>query len=327
VSCYTGDPHPIRKRWDARPPENQEHLCSVEGIAACIGADMFIGTELDQEAIEALSAYHVVLVDLHAALAKAVLELTRVHDFVAVFQEGPGCIWNTLPLGDRERYIKALRAARLVLVQNPELIGTWKFFTKRPIGYLLFPFPRDAELHRRTPDDRRNWIFVGASPTAHRGGLLSLAIARAALPNDDWRIMTLRDRHRPEHDAIVGGRLRALFDGHFVDVLPYSQFLSRLAQCRAAIHLDPDYSLGRFAADCAAVGVPCVGYRETMFQGWLFPEISCMYGHEKMIDAWLRELPRSRDYWDQVVAVADARKSQFSPESVRDSFREALLRA
>jgi hypothetical protein len=77
-----------------------------------------------------------------------------------------------------------------------------------------------------------------------------------------------------------------------------------IAQAYLGVHLDPRDTWGRFALDCAAVGIPCVGSNRAQTQRQLFPELTVDWLDCDLAATLVGRLGADSAFYEQCVARA-----------------------
>lgn len=301
--------------------------CSVQGFGKAIGADVWEGGVLsDAFAREARDVDAVVLngnTEMLIAAPDIAAALEGSGTVLCLLQEGDARVWDRAPPDRTLTWMRACAEVDLLLLYNEEHAHEWTALTGTPSRIVRLPFPRDALRYATPWHEREHSIYTGSGCVEGRGGILSLALAKAV---DSAAMVYTRLAHyddqldRPgckEIAGALGGFLRPWYRRH--------DFLGDLARCRLAINLDPMHSYGRFAADCAAVGVPCVGYSGMPAQRELWPNLTLRQDE----DACTRSGEWGRLLWDvdaaeDACALAMAKARGQAADRVREGFRGAV---
>jgi len=180
-----------------------------------------------------------------------------------------------------------------------------------------------AQGPKMTPDVFR--VLLGAGLRPRKNGLASalafrLLRRRSALP---VRAMVFAE------DPDAERRAYALWDIEGVDVQPLRpqpRYWPALAACDLALHLDYRRTIGRLAAECAALGVPCVGTAGATMQRALWPDLIVEPWDVGAAAALADRLLRDPAFRGRAVARAAEAVRPFDLAPMAERFRRILRR-
>lgn len=174
------------------------------------------------------------------------------------------------------------------VIPEDNLVWQGYFSDFRPHHNTLYQIQIAQQLGLRsllTTDTRDEDYASQVQEMLHDMGLISVEVYRAASP-----------------DGFLGGYLK---------------------RCSYAMYFPQRPSLGRTPAECAVVGIPCLGTRN-YFQEELFPDLTfdrlCDGISDKLV-----KLIREKDYRDEVLAYARKRVELYRPDVWYKKFEEACL--
>lgn len=105
---------------------------------------------------------------------------------------------------------------------------------------------------------------------------------------------------------------------------PREYLIKILSQCNLATYFTTRASLGRTAAECAVVGIPCIGVRD-FFQQVLWKELSMKYVYLEDIKYLIAELQGNTTFRMEVCDRAYDRVQEFEPEIFAKRLIPALM--
>ena len=307
------------KPWPHRSPQS----CSVHGFGHAIGADIWEGWNSSEEFESAARDADIVVVNGNTPLLRVVVRLRDVlhgsGSRLVLFQEGDSRPWDTLSPEDLSWWLQAVAVADLCTVYDERYVRrVARLAGGTPVRCVPFPHPQPASVYRIPLCDREDAVFVSSGPFSRRGGLAGLALARAVAPTAQ---IMIPERH---YDAGVTDEMTSTvtraYGASLVPWDTYREYVPRLARCKLGISLDAGHTYGRFAADCAAVGVPCVGFSTSPAQRHYWPALTDVDRDEEALTAFLAD-PRAQQ---DAVATADSAAIERTPEKVLDAFEAAV---
>lgn len=304
-------------------PHTSPHSCSVHGFGHAVGAEIWEGWKSSDEFEAAAREADVVLCNGNTPILRVVVRLREVlkgsGTRLILFQEGDSRSWDMLSTEDLSWWLRAASAADMCLVYDDRYVRRRaRLACGTPVRCVPFPHPQPASVYRVPQWDREHAVFVASGPFSRRGGLAGLALARAVAPNAQ---IMVPDQH---YDAGKKDERTEAVARHFgATVVPWStyrEYMPRLARCQLGVNLDTGHTYGRFAADCAAVGVPCVGFSTQPAQRHYWPTLTDVDRDEEAVAAFLVDPRAVRD----AVGRADAAAAERTPEKVREAFEKAV---
>ncbi len=107
-------------------------------------------------------------------------------------------------------------------------------------------------------------------------------------------------------------------------VTPREFLIKILSQCNLATYFTTRASLGRTAAECAVVGIPCIGTRD-FFQQRLWPDLSMNWVNLNEIKATIKLLQESPGFRKDACNKARERLQEFEPKRFAKRLVLALM--
>jgi len=274
------------------------------------------------------------------------------------YQEGPSNLLGLLAPGPLERFREAMRACDRIFLYDRRALDLWRAALPGiPVSWLPLPAPVEVYEKYRIPLKDRPGGTGSREParvalcqpiSAKRGAALSITLA-AQMGTRRKPVSILCQGHSPCDVGLaarlitetnLGATIPDAF-GH----LPWTRrrslsaprnetttprrrprrriWLHELARCRLAINLDTATCYGRFQADCAGLGVPCIGSKAPFMQDELWHELAFTgwreFSHGVTLGRSLLTNPAEAALY---VARADRRRHQFTPSRIRALFEE-----
>jgi hypothetical protein len=222
-----------------------------------------------------------------------------------------------------------LDRARLVISETEE-VGFFQAMSSTPVVHLPLPVPLEAMRHCRP----QSQILLGSALRPKKNGLATALASRRL--RELW---ATRGRDAPPTGGPTGivfaeepeaeRRAYELWGIEGVDVLPscpQPDYWRQVAACDLALHLDYRRTIGRFSAECAALGVPCISTAGATMQRALFPELVVESWDVAGAAALAERLLRDPIFRNRVVAQAAVAIQPYALEPMAARFREALAR-
>ena len=313
-----------------------------------LGADFFPYAADD---LAPLEAYDVLLLHTSMALYPRVLRILErfAHkttvllltcDAMYIDPQGffPGFALPLKALLDR---------ARLVIIETEEA-GFFQAMTATPVVHLPLPVPVEAMRPRSAQSgiwNMESGILLGAGLRPKKNGLATaLAFRRLRQLLTSRRFQTcgrlgiapscesatvrpsalvFAEQPEAEREAL------RLWDIEGIEVRPacdQPDYWRQAAGCALALHLDYRRTIGRFSAECAALGVPCISTKGATMQRALWPDLLVEPWDVEAAAALAERLLRDPTFRDRVVAHAARALEPFDLAPAADRFCEVLRR-
>ncbi len=303
--------------------------CGVEGLAAAIGADTWIGGQISDEFTKAAREADVVVLNGNTKMTRIAPELADALSgsgtVLALLQEGDARVWVVSSPVETLNWMRAAHAADVLLLYNhASHARQWESLTGgTPARRIRLPHPSDIMDYALPWHRREHSVMTGSGCVPCRGGIASLALARSL---DETTTVYTYLGHYSDRSPPDGAKDVARVLGG--TVIPWNRrndYARILARCRFAVNLDPSHTYGRFAADCATLGVPCVGLSSMPMQAGLWPDLTVRENEDpvRRIEEW-RDYLWNRPAWEEVCAAACKWGRVYTAEHVRKMFVEAM---
>jgi hypothetical protein len=283
----------------------------VESLSACLEiphvplndlpAEVDRLAELDFVVVEGVPANDLAFAELSARPRRALLVYWVEGRLGGLSGIGPA---------DSRAQARAIAAADLVAVVNEQTIPYYMLLAKGPVVWWGLPYYEHVTRSLARPPGERDagLAAIGAPPTATaKNGLISaLVAARSGL-----RALTFGTPQDGDDLAAAG------VDATVVPVTDSIDSARIIAQAHVGVHLDPRDTWGRFALDCAAVGIPCVGSNRAETQRQLFPELTVDWLDCDLATTLVGRLGADSAFYERCVAHALAELPVFGFAAAR----------
>ena len=295
---------PLDRRGPWRTPEN-----GVGSWPLALGGDLF---PIHADDWSPLEVYDVLLLhvamDLYERLAELLARFAHKTTVLMITCDAMYIDPQGFFPGWRIPLKRLLDRASLAVCETEET-GFFQAMTATPVVHLPLPVPlaalrtlaTEARAAPEPPAPPRVWLGAAFRPKKN-GIATALAFRR------------LRERVSPPPQALVFAdepeaerEAYAAWGIHGVEVRPACDQPSlwrQVARCRLALHLDYRRTVGRFSADCAALGIPCVSTAGATMQRACFPDLVAEPWDVDGATATAARLLRHPLFREQVVARA-----------------------
>jgi len=233
--------------------------------------------------------------------------------------------------------LKALLDRARLAVTETEEVGFFQAMTATPVVHLPLPLPLAAMRAAKKSCEFRvascglgggdggPLVLLGAGFRPKKNGIASaMAFRRLRSAEPAARAVVFADEPDAEREAY------AAWDVQGVEVRPSTcdqpLYWRAAAACDLALHLDYRRTIGRFSADCAALGVPCISTDGATMQRALFPDLIVGPWDVEGAVALALRLLRSPVFRDRVVEKAASAVEALDLKPMGRRFRELLRR-
>jgi len=230
--------------------------------------------------------------------------------------------WCMTKQGFFSLFVDFMDTVDVFLSDAPDCVEYFQLFSDTPVRFILYPYPLEYVSKFRVPLEKRDKRILKMGVTGGRIGSEghdALLLMRSIL--DEYRAF---DGYAVSMDGTWNGSA-GFGKIQFHTERPWKEFLKDVvSRSYIAIDLDSAHTHGRTAADCAALGVPCIGVNSSA-QQLLFPKLT--FGETEyaaMKDAMLTLL-NDRTFWLQCSEEAMSFSEMYSYSAARDEM-ERLYR-
>lgn len=167
--------------------------------------------------------------------------------------------------------LKALLDRASLAISQTEETAFFQAMTRTPVAYLPLPVPLEALRAAASGLRPTASVLLGSGFRAKKNGLAS-ALAFKRLRERHGALTGLVFASDPEAER----RAYAAWGIEGVEVrpiVPQPDYWRAAAECSLALHLDYRRTIGRFSAECAALGIPCISTASATMQRACFPAL------------------------------------------------------
>jgi len=212
--------------------------------------------------------------------------LKRVCKKYAFMQEGPSWFFQSLPLQQSLWFFNIMAQADFVLAHNDRDKEYYKGLLGKPT--YINPTLMIEDL-LEIPEEERQGVIIGGNLVDWYGGFNSLIVAQ--------------ELQEPIYAPQMGRMDKLETQMQEINHLPYlewNQWMKTLNKFKYAVHLNPNTIGGTFYLNCAYLGIPCIGNKNTNTQRVCFPELSIepddLIGAKNLI----LKLQKDQEFYDYV---------------------------
>lgn len=279
----------------------------VEGLAACLGLEIWQGAELSPEF--AAEPYDLAMVNGNSTLWWLPSWLAKRGTPAVMLWEGGIENYHQRDAASAVTLREALEDCAAVAAYSPGHAAALCLVHKRGV-WLGLPLPEtDVRWARATVSDARPWL--NAPVAFHRGLPGALLLRKLGVSF----VQYCHDHEREAYARWLRGA-----DVEFRAPVPHARFRESLADVAGVLAWDPVQSAGRIVLDCAAVGAP-VYASETFAAAEFLPGMSR-----------LPAPPKAGEITEHAANVLTGRVPQtwppylaeYMPDAVRDRWAELI---
>jgi hypothetical protein len=237
-----------------------------------------------------------------------VSEMKRFCKKTSFMQEGPSWYYQSLPLVEQLWFLDQMDAVDIVFAHN-DIDRTYYHGLLNKAVYIN-PTLMIDDLIKDLPSVERANVIIGGNIGRWYGGIDSIRVA-AAFDTDLY--------------APQMGRMHKLeLQIEEIKHLPYTEWLgwmNQLNNFKYAVHLNPNSIGGTFNLNCAYLGIPCIGNKDSNTQRICFPKLSV--DHRDLLKAieLVNRLKTDTEFYNDVSDEAKRNyEMYFSEQSYKDGW-------
>lgn len=292
---------------------------SINVWGTVMGGKVFYGPYFDQGNYgldyDYFNDFDLVMVAFRQELIEAGIKVKQKSKAkVVVFLDGALDNFTThTPRSLQARMVELLNMVDAVAVLHDESIPLFQALTYRPVGLVGLPFPLERVRELCPPVRKMEEIELGSSvrsaPVRNRNALVNLAaLSKIGMPG----VIDILDPKEREYIRSIGEfiplpqiRFRENNQG-------WDHYITRANYSLLGLHLDYRCTWGRFSAECAALGMPCVAPPSLYTQKILFPGLCVPHHHIHGAAELVKRLVSDANFYEETVSRARAQIEQFS---------------
>lgn len=266
---------------------------------------------------EYFDEFDLVMVAVRREIIEVGLKIKRQSSArVVAFLDGEMEHFTSLPGELQVKFIELLNIADAVGVTHEYDMPIIKALTRRPVGLLGVPFPLKRVREELCPPVQKKQVIhvgCGTGKSFNRNGIVNIAaLSEIGLPGvidvwipEDMEYVRMMKKYMPIPPV------------YFNYTPAWEDYISRLNHSFMGLHLDYRQIWGRFALDCAAVGMPCIAPDNFYTQKTLFPGL-CVHSQDIEGAVQLaKKLLKNNNFYDQVTAYAESQLAFFDNEAAK----------
>ena len=219
-------------------------------------------------------------------------------------------------------FVDFMDTVDVFLSDAPDCVEYFQLFSDTPVRFILYPYPLEYVSKFRVPLEKRDKRILKMGVTGGRIGSEghdALLLMRSIL--DEYQAF---DGYAVSMDGTWNGSA-GFGKIQFHTERPWKEFLKDVvSRSYIAIDLDSAHTHGRTAADCAALGVPCIGVNSSA-QQLLFPKLTFGETEYAAMKDVMLTLLNDRTFWLQCSEEAMSFSEMYSYSAARDEM-ERLYR-
>lgn len=238
----------------------------------------------------------------------AVINAKKICKKVAIMQEGPRNYWEDYKWETQVDFYNALNAADFILCHN---LADKRYYEGLIDGKFVYTMPplmiEDSILNEINSENNesKSGVMVGGNMASWYGGFPSTIIAHEF----DEKISIPSMGRRQLNENLMWPEVEYLSYMNWVD------WIKELSKRKYAVHLMPTHAAGTFALNCAALGIPCIGYNGLDSQESCFPNLSVELGDVSMAKKLAKSLKNDSDFYGICSYIAKQRYSEMYNEA------------
>ncbi len=298
----------------------------VQNWCAILEGDYWTGNifPTDQPILEMLDSYDVVLVNCNTTMLQTICYLSEnlKHAKVIAHEDGSPDDITLVGIQDKAGMLDAARAADMMVVYQTWAEDWFELLTDKPVRYVGFPCAPDLAMQYKRPlTEREDFIVLGrpiGAGGADRNGIGTALMVQKALPS----VPMVTWYHDPVEIEFAKKYLPMLKQ---IEPLGQHEYWQLLSRAKLGVHMDHRYCFGRFALECAALAVPCIGTPNSGVSQALWPMTSYhpFMGASYAVDM-IRELWNNEDAALTCCTHALVGLEAFSDAKTGERFRKVV---
>lgn len=241
-----------------------------------------------------------------------VKELRRVCKKYAFMQEGPSWYFQSLPLAESLWFYNIMLQADFVLAHNDIDRDYYEGLLDKPC--FVNPTLMIEDSVQDLAEEKREGVMIGGNLVRWYGGFNSLAVA-----SESKTTITA-----PQMGRMDKAELQLQEISH-LPYLEWVDWIKALNKSKYAVHLNPNTIAGTFNLNCAYLGIPCIGNKESNTQRLCFPELSVESSDITTAKKLMHKLVDDQEYYSYISKSARDRYKQYFSEEVYKFTWQSIL--
>lgn len=220
---------------------------------------------------------------------------------IAYMQEGPHDFFEDMPVNIQFRIFELYSNADFLLCHNEWDISYYTgIYNKKT--YCLPSLIISDNIDNKLNSLSRTNVIIGGNLCKWYGGFPSFVVAMEF----GCPIYAPSMGRRVDNEDLVGL--------NHLTYMSWTNWMMKLNEFKYAVHLMPTVAAGTFSLNCAALGIPCIGFDTLDTQRKCFPKTSVMTGDIQHAVNVAKELKNESFYQDVSRTALNNYKKYFSEE-------------
>lgn len=238
--------------------------------------------------------------------------LKRVCKKYGFMQEGPSWYFQSLPLSQSFWFYNIMLNADFVLAHNDVDKEYYEGLLDKSV--FINPTLMIEDSIKNIKPTERDGIMLGGNLVRWYGGFNSLIAAKES--NEK---VYAPQMGRMEKEELY------LEDINHLPYMQWTDWIRALSKVKFAIHLNPNSIGGTFSLNCAYLGIPCIGNKDSNTQNLCFPSLSIRPNDLKTAKALVRMLSTNQIFYNNVVKSSKENyKKHFSEKVYKKTWKDIL---
>lgn len=239
-----------------------------------------------------------------------VLHSSGAH--VGIMQEGPNWYFQDYDFETNLKYYTLLLQADFILCHNEIDVPYFKGLAGHDKVYIMPSTMKDPSIHSFMEIERKDKAMIGGGFTSWYSGFDSYVVTQ-----------------RANVEAVMPsmGRRQDGEEKWGIEHLPYMDWLHWIMELnyyKYGVHMMRTFAAGTFAMNCAALGIPCIGYKDLDTQRNLHPALSVDVGDLGKASELLTRLKNDEGFYKENSELA---KINFKHSKYEEfNYRNYMLR-
>jgi hypothetical protein len=224
-------------------------------------------------------------------------------DKVAFMQEGPCWYFEDYPLDQQVWFYNLLMDMDMLFCHNQSDIEYYSGLTSKPCHWMP-TLMIDDNLPKSVPKDK---AIIGGNMCQWYGGFPSMIVAQEfGVP-----------MFAPSMGRKIDGEEE--LDITHLPYMQWSDWIQTLSTFKYGVHMMRTHAAGTFALNCAALGIPCIGYYGLDTQHYCHPFLTVNDRDVKHAVMCAKRLKKDKIFYREMSHVAKTRyKEIFSEEKFKE---------
>lgn len=238
-------------------------------------------------------------------------KIKSLGETLAIMQEGAHWFFQDYSAKDQLDHYKILHEADFLLCHNNDDQRYYQGLLDK--NTYIFPTLMLEEFMPELKDENRSSVILGGNFCSYYRGFDSYIIAKIF----KQQIIAPSTGRKPSDESSIDDINHI---PHFIDWYDWIQLLNNF---KYAVHLNASGLAGTFALNCARLGIPCLGYKNTNTQRICHPYTTFEVGDLKSARSVAIQLKLDEGFYNDCVEMARKKyEEQFSEKVWLDNWND-----